>query len=78
MEPVQSAQRCNFIEAGVSSAGLFSVKLLRPMTIGPRRVAAGASIDVDADTAARLIRAGDAYLADDADMQRLAQHLRRW
>jgi hypothetical protein len=49
----------------------FAVRLLSALTIGDKRVLAGAVVDLDANTAADLIRDGRAFLANDNELPRL-------
>lgn len=54
---------------------MFKVRLLKTVTIGTRRAAAGATFGADARTAHELIRSQAAVLADDADLVRLVRAL---
>lgn len=54
---------------------LFTLRMVHGLSLGPRRVAAGCTLEVDAQTAARLLRSGDAVLINDGDLARLAQAL---
>jgi hypothetical protein len=55
---------------------LFNVRLLAALTTGTRRVLAGTDIQLDAHTAADLIRSGRARLADEADLAPLLDLVR--
>lgn len=62
---------------------MFRVRLLRSATFGARRMLAGAELDLDAGTAAELLRNGCARLVDGADLAPLidtvqADHGGRW
>lgn len=46
----------------------FRVRTLRAVTLADRRLLAGTEVEVDACTAAALIREGHARLVDDADL----------
>lgn len=54
---------------------MFTIRLLKTVTIGTRRAAAGATFDADARTAHELIRSQSAVLADDGDLARLVRAL---
>lgn len=53
--------------------GAFKLKALRAVTIGARRLVAGAEVQADARTAREMIESAAARLADDADLPRLIQ-----
>ena len=55
----------------MSPASVVAVSLIRPCTVGVRRLAGGATAQVDPDTAIQLIRAGFARLVDESDLARL-------
>lgn len=46
----------------------YRLRMLGALTIGNRRLVAGAEIELDADTAADLIRSGRARLVDNDDI----------
>ena len=52
----------------MSRNNLFAIRMLSAVTVGTRRVLAGAEIELDARTAAELIRAGRGRLVDAADL----------
>jgi len=58
----------------MTTHNLFTLRLLRCMTIGTRRLVSGATLDLDGPTAAELVRAGQAVLVDIADITVLAEH----
>lgn len=55
----------------MSRNNLFAIRMLSAVSIGTRRVLAGTAIELDAQTAAALIRAGRGRLVDDADLKPL-------
>ena len=52
----------------MSRNNLFAIRMLSAVSIGTRRVLAGTAIELDAQTAAELIRAGRGRLVDAADL----------
>lgn len=52
----------------MSRSNLFAIRIISALTIGTRRVLAGTEIELDAPSAADLIRAGRGRLVDDADL----------
>jgi hypothetical protein len=52
----------------MSAAPMFKIRLLRAMTFGTRRALPGVDVNLDAATAAELIRSGAGRLTDEADL----------
>lgn len=61
------------------SRGAFRVRIIRAVTLGARRALPGATLDLDALSAAELVRTGAAVLDDEAALRALIDALpARW
>lgn len=60
----------------MSQATAFEMRVIRPTSVGPRRLLVGAQVKVDAQTAAQMLREGQARLIDEADLPVLAELVR--
>lgn len=60
----------------MSRAEIFTLRIIRGCAIDGRRVLAGATVDVEAQTAIDLVQSGAARLQDEADVTVLADLIR--